>query len=528
MKAIHVAALYGLEIMLAGLLQADSTSRVLQTSDGRTALHIALENKQERIIDLLLKTRVKSDLLIQKLLAITDERGRTPLHTAIESGSERAVVNLVTAGANVNTIQSDGRTPISVAVENRWDLLAEFLSEMADPTQNLSDGRSLLHIAAESGSLAWTTALLKFNKDALIDARDGNNWTPLHYTIDREHLHIARALVESDCLIEAYDENGWTPLHAAIRRRNLECASLILSKNLSMSRPGRANPGLLGLLSRGVPFASGQSIATTTQPVPSPSLTGKYVNERHWTSPLESYSTSSSIVNPLGASEFSRYRKHLPLHLAVTESYTEGVELLAQHEDKLSQLGFGWLEKVECLDMAIESANTQMILLLMKMMSKSELGGSFLKLVMLFSDPINEYLRTIFTSEDIYVTHIPIAILSDQKKAIPSMIRTWPDAEETTIHAAIRKNHMIGRTFIENGIAATKVLMEESEDPLFHHVIVKRDLDFARYLIENKANFEIRNGNDETALLALAGLKDTVFSQKEQQACLDLGQALVL
>jgi ankyrin repeat protein len=528
MKAIHVAALYGLEIMLAGLLQADSTSRVLQTSDGRTALHIALENKQERIIDLLLKTRVKSDLLIQKLLAITDERGRTPLHTAIESDSERAVVNLVTAGANVNTIQSDGRTPISVAVENRWDLLAEFLSEMADPTQNLSDGRSLLHIAAESGSLAWTTALLKFNKDALIDARDGNNWTPLHYTIDREHLHIARALVESDCLIEAYDENGWTPLHAAIRRRNLECASLILSKNLSMSRPGRANPGLLGLLSRGVPFASGQSIATTTQPVPSPSLTGKYANERHWTSPLESYSTSSSIVNPLGASEFSRYRKHLPLHLAVTESYTEGVELLAQHEDKLSQLGFGWLEKVECLDMAIESANTQMILLLMKMMSKSELGGSFLKLVMLFSDPINEYLRTIFTSEDIYVTHIPIAILSDQKKAIPSMIRTWPDAEETTIHAAIRKNHMIGRTFIENGIAATKVLMEESEDPLFHHVIVKRDLDFARYLIENKANFEIRNGNDETALLALAGLKDTVFSQKEQQACLDLGQALVL
>ena len=49
-----------------------------------------------------------------------------------------------------------------------------------------------------------------------------------------------------------------------------------------------------------------------------------------------------------------------------------------------------------------------------------------------------------------------------------------------------------------------------------HRVIVKRDLDFARYLIENGANFEIRNGNEETPLLALAGLQATTFGQKEQ------------
>jgi ankyrin repeat protein len=70
--------------------------------------------------------------------------------------------------------------------------------------------------------------------------------------------------------------------------------------------------------------------------------------------------------------------------------------------------------------------------------------------------------------------------------------------------------------------------MEESEDPLLHRVIVERDLGLARYLIENGANFEIQNGNEETPLLALAGLQATTFGQKEQQACLDLGQALVL
>jgi len=77
---------------------------------------------------------------------------------------------------------------------------------MAEPTQSLPDGRPLLNIAAESGSLTWTTALLKFHEDELIDAQDGNDWTRLHYTMDRGHLHIARALVESNRLIKAYDK----------------------------------------------------------------------------------------------------------------------------------------------------------------------------------------------------------------------------------------------------------------------------------------------------------------------------------
>jgi ankyrin repeat protein len=469
-KAVHVAALYGLEVMLARLLQADPSSRILQTSDGRTALHIALENQQERIIDLLLDTRVKSDRLIHKLLTITDERGRTPLHTAIESGSEGAVITLVTAGANVNAIQSDGRTLISVAVENRWNLLAEFLSEMVDPTQKLSDGRSLLHIAAESGSLAWTMALLKFNRDTLIDARDGNNWTPLHYAIDREHLHITRALVESNCLIEVYDANGWTPLHAAIRRRNLECASLILNKDWSVSRPHSTNPG--GSSSLDVPSASGQSIATTTRLVPPPSLTGKYTSERRQNRPSVLDSMEYSVSNLLDAFNLPKDRKHSPLHLAVTEFYIEGVELLAQHQAKFSRLGCDRKEKLECLNMVIESADIQMILLLMKMISKSELEGSLLKLVMLSSDPIKEYLRMTFTSGDIYVNHIPEAALSNNESAIPSLMCTWPDADETAIHAAIGKHLKLGRIFIENGITSSKVLMEESEDPLLHRVIV--------------------------------------------------------
>ena len=91
-KASHVAALYGLELMLDHLLRLDPACRTQQTSDGRTPLHIALENQQDRAVDLLLHSHVKNDLILKTSLMIKDNRGRTPLHVAIESGRDAAVV----------------------------------------------------------------------------------------------------------------------------------------------------------------------------------------------------------------------------------------------------------------------------------------------------------------------------------------------------------------------------------------------------------------------------------------------------
>lgn len=556
-KPIHIAALYGLEVMLDGFLEYNSASRTRQTSDGRTPLHIALENQQEGIVDMLLHSHVETvpvenDPLIRKLLMMKDKGGRTPLHTAIESGREDAVVQLVTAGADVNSIQPDGRTPIFVAVENRWDLLAQFLSEIADPTLSLSDGRSLLHVAAESGSLTWTTALLKIYEDKLIDALDRNKWTPLHYAIDREHLDIARTLVESNCMIEAYDENGWTPLHAAIRRRNLACTTLLLSKDWSRSRPRKADTRPSVSSSQRELFTSRQSSATTRRRedrrvserrAPRPSLSGKYADERrrnrlyesssadeHRRSrPYESSSAESSVSDLLDIPDLpirqARHRKPSPLHLAVTDSYTEGVELLVQHQDKLSSLGSDSKEILECLDMAIESANTQITVLLMKMLRSSELEELLLKLVAMSSDPIKKYLKTTFSSKDIYATHIPKAFSSNRASVIPSMLRIWPDPDETALDAAIQKQPRLVKIFIENGIALSKVLTEDSQDSLLHRAIKERDLDLARYLIEKRANTECRNDIGETPLLVLAGLHTTSF---EPQKCLDLAQALVV
>ncbi|PVH96066.1 hypothetical protein DM02DRAFT_659551 [Periconia macrospinosa] len=161
------------------------------------------------------------------------------------------------------------------------------------------------------------------------------------------------------------------------------------------------------------------------------------------------------------------------------------------------------------------------------MLSKTDLEGSFLKLVALASEPIEEYLKTTFTNDDVYRTLIPEAIRLSQESVIPSMIRLWLDTDEATIHAAIRKHLKLAKTFVDNVIALSKVLMEEFLDPLLHLLISTQEPDLSRYLVQNEVNLEVRNRNGETPLLALTGLQTTPFSLKEQKY-LDLAQAMVL
>src|SRR5437667_5772934 len=144
-------------------------------------LHVAIENGHDNVAGILLKHGAS--------LEAADAKGRDAIRVAIESGSAHIVKELAKAGANVNAPARDRRTPISIAIENNWDELADVLSTLADPAVLMPDGRSLLHIAAQSGSLAWTSCLIKFHTH-LVNCVDENDWTPLHYAADNVHHEV--------------------------------------------------------------------------------------------------------------------------------------------------------------------------------------------------------------------------------------------------------------------------------------------------------------------------------------------------
>ena len=124
-------------------------------------------------------------------------------------------------------------------------------------------GRSLLHLAAEAGSLATIKLLIELGADpnassaghhtplysvansqrhpdgaeivrvltaagARVDAADGvMHCTPLHMAARRGNLEVARALLEAGANPEARDTRGDTPLQRAMKMRHPEVAGLL-------------------------------------------------------------------------------------------------------------------------------------------------------------------------------------------------------------------------------------------------------------------------------------------------------------
>lgn len=128
---------------------------------------------------------------------------------------------LLKHGADIETIDSNGRTPLMWAATNGNAELAEMLLECnADPRVGNNRGRTALHLAAENNQLQVVRQLLKHGADP--SAVSDGGWTPLHNAAQNGHEDIVQLLLERskigakdtvDPNAELY--NGMTPLHWA-------------------------------------------------------------------------------------------------------------------------------------------------------------------------------------------------------------------------------------------------------------------------------------------------------------------------
>ncbi|XP_068786579.1 ankyrin repeat domain-containing protein 49 isoform X2 [Struthio camelus] len=74
----------------------------------------------------------------------------------------------------------------------------------------------LLLWAAENNRLSTVRRLLS-QKLAPVNARDEDQYTPLHRAAYSGHLDIARELVAQGADVHALTVDGWTPLHSALQ-----------------------------------------------------------------------------------------------------------------------------------------------------------------------------------------------------------------------------------------------------------------------------------------------------------------------
>ncbi len=132
--------------------------------------------------------------------------GRTPLHLVVwsDNTNPEVVMSLVQAGANVNSRDAGGNTP--------------------------------LHLAASGNTNPEViTALL--NAGANLHVQDKEGWTPLYYAASfNENPEITKALLKAGMDIDIQDEYGYTLLHlAAIYNEKPEIITMFLKLGIDVN-----------------------------------------------------------------------------------------------------------------------------------------------------------------------------------------------------------------------------------------------------------------------------------------------------
>lgn len=127
------------------------------------------------------------------LMLARDEDGKTLLHIAVEKENEHIITQLLSAGTVIQTGDNNGITPLDLAVETHCQvhirshrLRDTLVAALQNGTDNInakdSDGNTLLHWAAQEGTIEMVTALVQAGADVTLPNKEGV--TALHNAIE--------------------------------------------------------------------------------------------------------------------------------------------------------------------------------------------------------------------------------------------------------------------------------------------------------------------------------------------------------
>ncbi|MFC1763440.1 ankyrin repeat domain-containing protein [Planctomycetota bacterium] len=174
-----------------------------------------------------------------------DSEGRTPLYLAVSQGKKDMADVLIANGADVNAKNNSGQAALHVildirnAYNRRYPRSPQPQNTLANTVRLLSaqgadvnikdqDGRTPLHLAAELGDGDIIEYLL--NKDAKVDEKDDESGsTALHHAARFGNMEVIEVLIARGADINAKDKQGHTPLYIAVNHDH-EVAELLMNK----------------------------------------------------------------------------------------------------------------------------------------------------------------------------------------------------------------------------------------------------------------------------------------------------------
>lgn len=243
----------------------------------QTLLHRAIDDNKEEIAQFLIRSGC--DLNAARKPGANGEGGDeakdncTPLHLCCQWGLEQVVQTLVEHGANVNARDSEGKTPIHIAIQNQHAQIISLL--LCHPNLDLSlrdkkglspfataltvrnnkaaqaildrlpsaaeqfdnKGRNFLHMAIQKGDMESILFLLSIQVDVNSRVQDVTQTPPLHLAVVSGNETLVRSLILAGARINDTDTHRNTALHAAAKAGHATVVSALLQNNINFDSP---------------------------------------------------------------------------------------------------------------------------------------------------------------------------------------------------------------------------------------------------------------------------------------------------
>lgn len=209
---------------IVNILLKNGADITLSDCEMENALHNACQTASNDVIETLLDAGLD--------INGPQCEGYSVLHLALMNHNRQAALCLLEHNSDVNMI-SNGKTPISLACETGYYDVVEALLNKNVEVNPENDSRPLtpdpLSIAAGNGSLQIAQTLIR--SKAIVNSRNSEGETPLFQATKQGHCRLMKLLIDNEARVNIQDKYGKTCLHLSVCKHKSDDMVLLLLKN---------------------------------------------------------------------------------------------------------------------------------------------------------------------------------------------------------------------------------------------------------------------------------------------------------